>query len=125
MFAVTLCGLACSSLPPVQAIRAARYYAAGTDALDRGDPAIAIEQLERAAVLRPDASEIHNHLGLAYWADGRERVAEREFERALELDCDNDAARVNLARLRVVRDGSGEQEMLEVRGAERSSSNGG
>ena len=113
---IGLVGLACSSFPPVQAIRAARYYAAGTRALDRGDAVIAIEELERAAALMPNASEIHNHLGLAYWSDGRERIAEREFARALELDCNNQAARVNLARLRVVRDESG---------AQRSSSNGG
>jgi len=100
VFLITLNGLACSSFPPVQAIRAARYYAAGTRALDRGEAGIAIVELERAVALRPDASEIHNHLGLAYWSDGREGVAEREFERAVELDCDNEAARVNLALLR-------------------------
>ena len=126
---IALVGLACSSLPPVQAIRAARYYAAGTRALDRGDARVAIEELERAVALRPNASEIHNHLGLAYWSDGRERIAEREFARALELDCDNDAARVNLARLRVFgdtsRDPNGDSGAREARGAERSSSNGG
>ena len=42
--------------------------------------------------------------------------AERELERALELDCDNGAARANLARLRSVR---------EAGDAERSVSNGG
>lgn len=93
-------GLACSSLPPVRAIRAARYYAAGSEALDRGDAAAAIADLERAASLMPSASEIQNHLGLAYWSDGREDAAQQALERALELDCDNDAARVNLARLR-------------------------
>lgn len=104
---VTTASLACSSLPPVRAIRAARYYAAGTRALERGDDAVAIEELERAAVLMPDASEIHNHLGLAYWSDGREIEAERELERALELDCDNDAARSNLVRLREAREAEG------------------
>ena len=113
VFLVTTASLACSSLPPVRAIRAARYYAAGTRALERGDDVVAIEELERAAVLMPDASEIHNHLGLAYWSDGREIEAERELERALELDCDNEAARSNLARLR------------EAREAEGSVSNGG
>jgi Tfp pilus assembly protein PilF len=114
---VATASLACSSLPPVRAIRAARYYAAGTRALERGDDTVAIQELERAAALMPNASEIHNHLGLAYWSDGRERAAERELERALELDCDNDAARANLARLRVFR-AAGDAE-------KRSASNGG
>ncbi len=92
-------GLACSSLPPVRAIRAARYYAAGSQALDRGDAAVAIAELERAAALMPNASEIQNHLGLAYWSDGREDAARQALGRALELDCDNAAARTNLARL--------------------------
>lgn len=119
VFLVTTASLACSSLPPVRAIRAARYYAAGTRALERGDDAVAIEELEQAAALMPDASEIHNHLGLAYWSDGRELEAERELERALELDCDNEAARSNLARLRSVREAGGASE------AQRSVSNGG
>ena len=101
-------GLACSSLPPVRAIRAARYYAAGSEALDRGDAAVAIAELERAASLMPNASEIQNHLGLAYWSDGREDAALAALGRALELDCDNAAARVNLARLqREQQDGAG------------------
>ena len=122
---IALVGLACSSFPPVQAIRAARYYASGTRALDRGDSAIAIEELERAAALMPNASEIHNHLGLAYWSSGSERIAEREFARALELDCDNEAARVNLALLRVGLDPKGDSRAREASGAERNSSNGG
>jgi len=119
VFLVTTVSLSCASFQPVRAIRAARYYAAGTRALEQGDDAVAIEELERAAVLMPDASEIHNHLGLAYWSDGREIEAERELERALELDCDNAAARANLARLRENRAVGGTGD------AERSGSNGG
>ncbi len=114
---VTVASLACSSFAPVRAIRAARYYAAGTRALERGDDAVAIAELERAVALMPNASEIHNHLGLAYWSDGRERAAERELARALELDCDNEAARANLARLRDVR--------AAAEAEKRSASNGG
>jgi Flp pilus assembly protein TadD len=75
----------------------ARLYARGTDALDRGQLAAAIADLERAATLVPEASEVRNHLGLAYARAGREADALREFERAVELDCDNEAARRNLA----------------------------
>ena len=76
--------------------RGARLYSSGTEALDRGDTARAIEDLERAAELVPHASEIQNHLGLAYAAEGREREALFAFRRAVALDCDNQAARRNL-----------------------------
>lgn len=121
-------GVACSSLPPVQSIRAARHYAAGTRALDRGDAAVAIAELERAAALRPAASEIRNHLGLAYWSGGREGAALRELERAVELDCDNEAARVNLARLQRARGVDGATNVDAgggVDAVERSGSDGG
>lgn len=100
---LALFAVGCSSLPPVRAFRAARYYADGTRALERGDAQVAIAELERAVALMPLASEIHNHLGLAYWSDERDDAALRELERAVELDCDNEEARVNLARLRAAR----------------------
>ncbi|MDJ0848491.1 MAG: tetratricopeptide repeat protein [Myxococcota bacterium] len=77
--------------------RAAHLYGSGTDALDRGDVELAIRDLERAAELAPRASEVQNHLGLAYSAAGRREAALAAFERAVELDCDNAAARENLA----------------------------
>ncbi len=76
--------------------RAARLYQSGTSALDRGDSAQAIAELERAAELLPEASEVQNHLGLAYQAAGRERDAEFAFRRAVALDCGNAAAVENL-----------------------------
>lgn len=86
-------------------LEGARLYARGTDALERGELGPAIAALERAATLVPEASEVHNHLGLAYARSGREGEALREFDRAVELDCDNDAARHNLdaAQLRAER----------------------
>jgi Flp pilus assembly protein TadD len=75
----------------------ARLYQRGTDALERGEPELAISDLERAAGLVPEASEIQNHLGLAYQAAGREAEARDAFARAVELDCDNEAAQENLA----------------------------
>jgi Flp pilus assembly protein TadD len=73
-----------------------RLYSSGTDALDRGDTARAIADLERAAELVPDASEIQNHLGLAYAAEGRDGDALLAFRRAVALDCRNRAAQRNL-----------------------------
>ena len=70
-------------------------------ALDQGEPQRAISELEGAARLVPHASEIHNHLGLAYAEAGRVEEARRAFQRALVLDCDNRAARANLAWIKV------------------------
>ncbi|MEM9173600.1 MAG: tetratricopeptide repeat protein [Myxococcota bacterium] len=95
---VNMSGLACES-QPVRAIRGGRLYVSGTEALDRGDATAAIAQLEAAADLVPGASEIRNHLGLAYWSAGDPERAREAFEIALDLDCDNEAARTNLARL--------------------------
>jgi Flp pilus assembly protein TadD len=80
--------------------RAARLYGRGTQALEQGDTARAIDALEQAAVLAPHASEIHNHLGLAYRSAGRHREARAAFEFAVELDCDNHAAASNLRAAR-------------------------
>jgi Flp pilus assembly protein TadD len=82
--------LGCSSF------RAARLYQSGTSALDRGDSQQAVVELERAAELVPEASEVQNHLGLAYQAAGRQRDAESAFRRAVALDCENKAALENL-----------------------------
>lgn len=97
---LVLAGLvvACSSTP-MRAWHGARHYAAGSEALEQGDAPRAIHELERAAELVPHASEVQNHLGLAYWASGETDRAQLAFERALELDCDNRAARGNLDRL--------------------------
>ena len=74
----------------------ARLYRSGSDALERGETVRAIADLERAAELVPHGSEVQNHLGLAYDAAGRPEAARQAFERAVELDCDNEAARENL-----------------------------
>lgn len=95
---LALASLACESTP-VQKLRGARYYAEGSEALERGDSERAVADLQRAAILVPEASEIQNHLGLAYWAVGELGRARSAFDRALELDCDNRAARQNLASL--------------------------
>ena len=77
-------------------LEAAQLYRSGTAALERGEPARAVTDLERAAALAPQASEVQNHLGLAYAELGREAEAERAFRRAVALDCDNAAAQQNL-----------------------------
>jgi Flp pilus assembly protein TadD len=77
-------------------VEGARLYARGTEALERGDTGRAVADLEQAAQLLPGASEVHNHLGLAYARAGRDERALAAFRRAVELDCENDAAVHNL-----------------------------
>jgi Flp pilus assembly protein TadD len=88
-----IAALGCASL------EGARLYESGTRALEAGDSARAIAELERAAELVPHASEIQNHLGIAYLQSGRPDAAREAFERAVALDCSNAAAHDNLARL--------------------------
>jgi len=78
--------------------RGARLYQEGTAALDRGEIERAVSDLERAAALAPQASEVQNHLGLAYAAAGRDADALDAFRSAVALDCDNAAAARNLHR---------------------------
>jgi len=85
-----------SGLSGCASYEGARLYRSGTQALDDGAPERAIADLERAAALVPEATEVQNHLGLAYAAAGRPGDAERAFRLAVELDCDNAAARENL-----------------------------
>ncbi|NNL86317.1 MAG: tetratricopeptide repeat protein [Myxococcales bacterium] len=79
--------------------QAGRLYAEGSAVIST-DPAQAIDKLVRAAELAPHASEIHNHLGLAYAEAGRSSEALAAFERAVAVDCDNQAAQYNLSRAR-------------------------
>ena len=79
--------------------QAGRLYVRGTEALELGEYDRAISELEEAARLAPRASEVRNHLGLADWEAGESARARVAFEEALALDCDNEAARTNLALL--------------------------
>ncbi len=88
--ALLLLSSACSSY------RGARLYQSGSRALDRGEVAAAIGDLERAAQWVPYASEIQNHLGIAYTEAGRHGAAFAAYRRAVDLDCENAAAQHNL-----------------------------
>jgi len=59
----------------------------------------ALADLEAAAELVPDRSEVYNNLGLAQLSAGRDDLARMSFERATQLDCRNEAASDNLRRL--------------------------
>ena len=73
-----------------------RLYVSGTQALDRGDTSRAIADLEQASRLMPEASEVQNHLGIAYENAGRKEDALSAWRRAVALDCSNGAAVRNL-----------------------------
>ena len=91
-----LLALALSLALACAAVEGHRHFEAGNAALDRGDAALAVAELERAAALVPEASAVQNHLGIAYAAAGRHQEALAAFERAVALDCDNRAAAENL-----------------------------
>jgi Flp pilus assembly protein TadD len=92
--------LAAATLGGCVSLEGARYYRSGSDALERGEVAMAVRDLEQAARLLPEASEVRNHLGIAYLEAGRSDEALREFEEAVALDCDNEAAVHNLHAVR-------------------------
>jgi Flp pilus assembly protein TadD len=92
--------------PGCTSLEAARLYRDGTAALDRGSSAEALRMLERAAELLPETSEIQNHLGSAYAAEGRHAEALAAWRRSVALDCENQAAQRNLL--------SAERRMLEL-----------
>ena len=94
---VVLGALLVSTLPGCATFEGARLYEQGTQALDRGDSAAAIADLEHAAQLVPHSSEIQNHLGLAQAAAGHDEAALLAFQRAVALDCSNEAAQQNLS----------------------------
>ena len=81
-------------------VRAAHLYREGTAALNAGKPVVAISQLTRAGALAPEASEIQNHLGLAFATTGQHEKALSAFQRAVDLDCSNSAAVQNLVAAR-------------------------
>ncbi len=80
--------------------RGARLYQSGSRALERGEVDQALVDLAAAASLVPQASEVHNHLGIAQLEAGRDVEALASFEEAVRLDCDNQAATDNLASLK-------------------------
>ena len=92
-----LCAAALGACAGVEAVRLER---SGTAALDRGDAVRAVGDLERAAEIAPAVSGIQNNLGIAYERAGRRADAERAYERAVALDCGNEAAHANLEALR-------------------------
>jgi Flp pilus assembly protein TadD len=97
---ILVLGLASVGLVACASLEGARHYRSGSDALERGEVAQAITELEQAAQLLPEASDVRNHLGIAYLEAGRNDEALREFEEAVALDCTNDAALHNLDAVR-------------------------
>ncbi len=97
---ILVLGLPSVGLVACASLDGARHYRSGSDALERGEVAQAITELEQAARLLPEASEVRNHLGIAYLEAGRSDEAFREFEEAVSLDCTNDAALHNLRAMR-------------------------
>jgi Tfp pilus assembly protein PilF len=91
--------LSLSGLAGCGAFEGPRLHVQGTEALERGEYSEARDALSRAAVLvehPSQASQVQNHLGLAYLGEGDKALAEQSFRRAIDLDCRNEAAQHNL-----------------------------
>jgi Flp pilus assembly protein TadD len=97
MLRAVACLLAGSLALGCATVEAARLTESGTRALERGDAARAVADLEGAAARAPNVSEVHNRLGIAYAMAGRREEAIREFRAAVELDCGNAIAARNLS----------------------------
>jgi tetratricopeptide (TPR) repeat protein len=65
----------------------------------QGDLAEAVEQCQRALLLRPDYADAHLNLGLARAAQGRAAEAERHLRRVLEITPRSTAAQSGLGSL--------------------------
>ena len=83
-------------LDPTSPIAAANL---GWELRARGELAEAVEQCQRALVLRPDYADAHLNLGLARAAQGRTAEAEPHLRRALELAPRSTAAQSGLGSL--------------------------
>ena len=66
----------------------------------RGQNEEAVRYLELAAELKPYDATIHDHLGDAYWTDGREREARFQWQRSLTYREDEEASPATLEELR-------------------------
>ena len=64
----------------------ARALLAGKKRLDSGQPAAAIEPLQKAVNLLPDNADAWNYLGLAYHANNQPNEAAQAYQQALTLD---------------------------------------
>jgi tetratricopeptide (TPR) repeat protein len=65
----------------------------------QGQYDLALQYLERALELSPDAAHLHNNLGYIHMTEGRISKAAAAFEQALRLDPENRWARANVVVL--------------------------
>ncbi len=79
--------------------KADELYKSGTKALEQGDYAQCIEQLEKAKILLPNASSfIRNNLGVCYERVGKKKDAWFEFRQAVINNHQNNVALQNFYR---------------------------
>ena len=106
-FALALCAslAACAGMSSEQRAKAAEiHYDLGTNLLNAGDAQGAMNEYLQAVDSDPDLPDVHNGLGLVYWYSfGRLPDAQREFEKALDLNPAFSEARTNLGALDIAR----------------------
>lgn len=91
-----------------------QHLARATDALRRGDPALARREAEAVLASQPDNPVAHNMLGMQALASNQAAVAERHFAAAARADPSAAPLWINLAKARrMLGDDAGEREALE------------
>jgi tetratricopeptide (TPR) repeat protein len=96
--------------------KALQEYEKALEVSRKGDTAKAIKHLEEAVKLAPDFYHAHNNLGVAYLKAQRFPDAEREYQRARELNPRADQPLVNLAVLYITQSDLRREEGREVFG---------
>jgi len=81
------------------------HYNRGSELLEDGRPAAAVEEFRAALPLVPDSADLHNNLGIALASQGSIAEAVDHLEEALRLQPDFADARQNLARVRALQTG--------------------
>lgn len=84
------------------------YLSRGNSLIKKNDYAKAIDQINKAIALKPDASRAYNLLGIAYFFEKKYELAREKFEKALDLDSSYAQAYSNLGNVCFMRQQFGE-----------------
>jgi tetratricopeptide (TPR) repeat protein len=79
------------------------YLNQGSLLIRKADYSKAIDQINKAIALKPDASQAYNLLGIAYFFEKRYNLAIAKFEKALDLDSSYAQAYGNLGNAYLMR----------------------
>lgn len=79
------------------------YLSQGNLLIKKNDYAKAVDQINKAIALKPDASQAYNLLGVAYFFEKKYELAREKFEKAVDLDSSYAQAYSNLGNVYFMR----------------------